>query len=669
MSNHTINGKVTKTVTLGQGSYGSPLTVSQTGIVTPIAAGATGIYVPVGYLAGSITNQGDVSGGAGGGKTLGGGIGIEMAAAASLVNTGTVTGGTGDYAGKKVGTGGIAVDLLAGGSVINSGDITGGTGGSSPDTTGGNGGTGVALLGAATLNNSGTIAGGAGAYFSGGNNNYQFSCGSGGDGVDISGGGTATNTGTILGGDAGRQNIYALAGNGGTGVNLSASTLVNSGIITGGSGTYATVYPGGSAGSGVIISNAGALTNAGTITGGKGGGSRYGSGATGGTGVTIDTGTVTNTGNIIGGAGGGTYYGIPGYGGFGVVINGGELITSGTIAGGAGLHGQRAVYFGSAPGTLALDPGAVIEGSVTAGAADTLELGSTAANTVGRLTGGLGIQFNGFGHVAVDQGATWKLAGTNTLGQDSSVAVNGTLLVGGTLADSGQIGVAAGAKFGVTGAGSAQVESLSLSGGTVTGEAKGSIAVGTTAGAAGAISIEAGASLTGFGTIGGAGIDNLGSIVAEGGTLTLATSLTSAGSGIVQIDSDAVLAVHAVSQLSQIAFAGPASLMLVAPKAFSGTIASFGSGDVVDAEKLAANKFTFEAGTLTLEHGSTVLDTLMFSGNLTAANFSIASDHHGGTDISFVSSSTAQAATGALLHANDVGALAQHPVTWNHLIG
>jgi len=640
---------------LGQGNYGSPLTVTATGIVAPTDAGATGIVVPAGFQMGSITNDGQVSGGGGGGKTLGGGIGVDMATAASLVNAGTLTGGTGGYSGTKVGAGGIAVDLLNGGTVVNSGDITGGVGGSSPVTSGGNGGTGVALKGATTLNNTGTIAGGAGAYFSGGYNGYKFSSGSGGVGVDLSGGGTATNMGTILGGDGGRQSIYSLAGNGAAGVKLSGSTLVNGGTITGGSGTYATYHVGGYAGAGVIISKDGVLTNSGTISGGIGGGSRYGGANYGGTGVTIDSGTVTNTGTIIGGAGGNTYYGQPGYGGYGVVINGGTLLTSGTIAGGAGFQYQQAVVFGSAAGTLAVDPGAVIDGSVTAKAIDTLELSSSTGSSVGTLTGGLGIKFNGFGHVDVDKGATWTFAGANYLYHNSSVVVDGTLLVGGTLADAGQVGVAAGATFGVTGAGSAQVKSLSLSGGAVTGDATGSIAVGATAGAAGAISIDAHASLTGFGTIGGADIVNHGSIVAEGGTLTLATGLTGAGSGIVQIDSGAALVVDSFVHRSQIAFGGPASLMLVDPKAFAGTIGSFGSGDVIDVEKLAANTLTYAGGTLTLEQGSTVLDTLTFSGSYTAADFGLASDGHGGTNISFAGEPTDSAAAGGVWSAHDVG--------------
>ncbi len=663
MSSSTIAGTVTKTVTLGNGSYGSPLTVAQTGIVAPVAAGANGIVVPAGLAHGSVTNDGQVGGGNGGGKTLGGGIGVDMAAAASLVNAGTVTGGTGGYSGTKVGTGGIGVDLLAGGSVVNSGEITGGTGGSSSVASGGNGGTGVALQGATTLDNTGTIAGGAGAYFSGGDNNYKFSCGSGGVGVDLSGGGTATNMGVILGGDAGRQSIYALAGNGGTGVKLSASTLVNDGTITGGSGTYATYHVGGYAGGGVIVSKGGVLDNSGTITGGVGGGSRYGGANAGGTGVTIDTGTVTNTGTISGGAGGSTYYGQPGYGGFGVLIDGGKLVDSGTISGGAGFQYKEAVYFGSAAGTLALDPTAVIDGSVTAKPADTLELSSLAGNSTGTLSGGLGIKFNGFGHVAVDQGATWTFSGANYLYQDSSVVDNGTLLVSGTLADAGKIGVSAGATLGVTGAGSTQVHSISLTGGTLTGDATGAIAVGNTAGSAGDITIEARASLTGFGTIGGAAIVNNGTIVAEGGTLTLATGLSGAASGTVQIDSGATLVANSSVSGNHMTFGGPASLILVDPQAFAGTIGSFGSGDVIDVQGVNANTLTYAGGTLTLENGSTVLDTLSFSGNYTLADFSLSPDGKDGTDISFSGSATTHASLGGLPLAHDVGALTL-PLTW-----
>ncbi len=399
------------------------------------------------------------------------------------------------------------------------------------------------------------------------------------------------------------------------------------------------------------------MTNAGTITGGNGGVTRYGIGGSGGTGVSLESGTLTNTGHIIGGTGGSGYYGGVG-GGIGVQISGGGMLsTSGTIAGGSGAD---AVSFGYGGGTLALDPGAAFVGTVAASsAADLLELSSSKGNSTGTLTGGFGAQFTGFTNVAVEKGATWTLAGANALGSTSQIVDNGTLLVSGTLADAGEIGIATRATLGVTGAGSAEVGSVALNGGTLTGDATGAIAVGATAGAAGAITIDAGASVMGLGEIGGAAIVNNGSIVAENGTLTLATGLSGGASGTVNINSGAVLVADSSVSGNQITFGGPASLILVDPKAFTGTIGSFGSGDVIDEKKVNATTLTYAGGTLTLEHGSTVLDTLTFSGSYTVADFSLSSDGHGGTDINFASDATDRtesAAAGGVWHGHDASA-------------
>jgi hypothetical protein len=145
--------------------------------------------------------------------------------------------------------------------------------------------------------------------------------------------------------------------------------------------------------------------------------------------------------------------------------------------------------------------------------------------------------------------------------------------------------------------------------------------------------------------------------VAEGGTLTLATGITSGGPGIVQIDSGAALVVDSSVIHNQMAFGGPASLILADAKAFKGTIGSFGSGDVIDVEKLAANTLTYAGGTLTLEHGSTVLDTLTFSGSYIASDFGLKADGHGGTDIVFAGAATVHDPAGSIWDGHDAGAL------------
>ena len=63
MSGSTINGKVTTTVTLGSVSYPSPLTVAITGDVTITAYTGTGVYAPA--ASGTLLNHGTIVGGTG----------------------------------------------------------------------------------------------------------------------------------------------------------------------------------------------------------------------------------------------------------------------------------------------------------------------------------------------------------------------------------------------------------------------------------------------------------------------------------------------------------------------------------------------------------------------------------------------------------------------------
>ncbi len=103
-------------------------------------------------------------------------------------------------------------------------------------------------------------------------------------------------------------------------------------------------------------------------------------------------------------------------------------------------------------------------------------------------------------------------------------------------------------------------------------------------------------------------------------------------------------------------FGGPASLILVTPTSFSDTIGSFGSGDVIDAEGLVANTLTYAGGTLTLELNGTALDQLTFAGSYDAADFSLTSDGHGGTDINFAGGGADRFAAGGVWHTHDASA-------------
>ena len=109
------------------------------------------------------------------------------------------------------------------------------------------------------------------------------------------------------------------------------------------------------------------------------------------------------------------------------------------------VHGKTgdAIQFGSAAGTLVVDPGAVVSGSIVANGSmvDVLDLASGAAT--GTLTG-LGSQFTAFSTVAVDSGATWGVGGKldllgGSLPNNGCIAVGAELIVGTDLSSSGNI--------------------------------------------------------------------------------------------------------------------------------------------------------------------------------------------------------------------------------------
>jgi hypothetical protein len=136
-----------------------------------------------------------------------------------------------------------------------------------------------------------------------------------------------------------------------------------------------------------------------------------------------DGGTVTNSGSIGGTGKAGVYIG----GAAGTVTN------TGTISGGA-----YAVEFrgsGSPAGfadRLIIDPGAVFQGQVQGGGADsTIELAAGTAGATGTLSS-FGAAFTNFGSIVIDSGAKWALDGASPSGQQVTLAGTGDLLALGT---------------------------------------------------------------------------------------------------------------------------------------------------------------------------------------------------------------------------------------------
>jgi hypothetical protein len=377
------------------------------GIITGGAAG-TGSYPSDGgagvYLGGSgtITNFGTIAGGANFRAELYGGVGVSMAGG-TLVNKGLIEGG--------VGADGVRVQQEA--TLLNAGTIRGGSGG----------GLGVVLESAGTITNFGLIAGsaGGGAYgilFRGDATLANYGTltggsagaggGSGGIAVELETTGTVMNAGTIEGGAGG------VSGSGGFGAYLQyGSTLTNRGTIAGGSSVAD------SGGAGITLLRDSSVVSRGVIAGGAG--------TYGGYGVRLDYGSdsLVNAGTIAGGYGANA-------GGIGVSIDGATVTTSGTIAGGLNAGGTRAdaVQFGFYGGTLVIDPRAVFEGGIQGSnyGVSTLELAGHSQSTLS----GIGTSVMGITNFVEDASARWTLSGSLTgtgavsIGTDARLTLDGS---------------------------------------------------------------------------------------------------------------------------------------------------------------------------------------------------------------------------------------------------
>jgi glycosyltransferase involved in cell wall biosynthesis len=396
----------------GEGSYGGAGLIAAAGTVSNAAQGdieGAGGAAGVIFSGTTFSNAGQISGGTGyyvptnGGQAGGWGLDLQSGA---LTNTGSISGG---YSMEPGYGGGAGVRVTAGASVVNSGTITGGG-----DFSGAPGGAGVLGYGA-SVSNSGAITGGAVA--AGG--------GLGGIGVYLRGdGGSLSNSGTITGGAV--KSGGSEGSSGGVGVAVYApATLSNAatGTITGGAG-YAGYagqngYSGGAGGTGMELSGSAILTNSGTINGGEGGAGGAGAGGgagtnggAGGAGVYLSGATLINAGTISGGAGG--------------------LGGAGSGSGAAGTNGATgaAVQFGpnSGAATLVDEPGAVFNGQVSANTTvnDTLQLQGT--QTIAGTPITLGTQFTGFSTLSFATGAEWSVDATTASLISHAPAIDGFAL-------------------------------------------------------------------------------------------------------------------------------------------------------------------------------------------------------------------------------------------------
>ena len=390
----TVFGSYASNVTL----LTNPATIASTAVIAGSLSSAIGVNGPTG-TAWALSNFGGVS------ETGTSSYGISFAGAGGFIfNTGLVGGaraGIALHAAVAVDNGdggaiggfyGISASL-APATVVNTGGITGVRGG-------------IVLNAGGLISNmtTGTISGFNGIYDKAGVVTVVNTGGISGDptasnGLQLDGGGTVSNqTGGQINGDDG---IFA---------GSVAVTVVNTGVILGNSAQGAGVY----LAAGGLVSN----QTGGTITGGRG--------------VYAETVAVTvvNAGSIGGGS----------FPGFGIDLAAGGQITNqsgGTIGGGGGAVSFAAGF----TSRLAIVPGAmftgVSDGGNTIGATSISTLELVSASGTGTIAG-IGAEYIDFSRTTIDTGASWVLAGTNTV--SGSLVNSGTFTDEGTLANQGAIG-------------------------------------------------------------------------------------------------------------------------------------------------------------------------------------------------------------------------------------
>jgi len=150
--------------------------------------------------------------------------------------------------------------------------------------------------------------------------------------------------------------------------------------------------------------------------------------------------------------------------------------------------------------------------------------------------------------------------------------------------------------------------------------------------------------IDGFGEIGGTNVGDDGTILVQGGLLTLNTVVS--GTGTLAIASGASVDAQQALRVAHVVFgdaefgAGGGQLMVTSADAISGTVYQFGVGggfdDSIDLRGVSATKLQFAGGVLSISDHGSLIGTIAFAGDYSSASFGLSPDGLSGTDISFV---------------------------------
>ena len=608
-----------------------------------------------------------------GGRSFASTVAGGLADAGSVVlGGGTFSASVLDITGTFAGTGAITGPVTDNGTLTTGGPATG-----TLTVTGAISGTGaLASTAGDTLTASGGYAVGSVSVAAGSTLNGAGSA----TGAIAIAGTLAINGGTLSGGSISITGVAGLLTGNGTVV----QNVANAGTINASGGTLA--LTGGETGGALAVAAGAALVADAAIAATSltiaAGGSFVGFGSVSGTATdngtltaslgTLTIGTLTGTGNAtVTGSGKLTSSNAVALGGSLTIASGGSFVGFGSVGGTVTDNGSLTASGGAlSVGTLMGNGSATVSGGASLTSSNAVALG-------GSLTIAASGSFSGYGSVTgtvTDNGSLTATGGALSLGGLSGtgsavVAANASLSVASALTLGSLTIDATGAFTGfgtVTGAvndnGSLTASGGVLSAGTLSGSGSATVASGATLTSpnalafGGSLTIAAGGSFVGFGSASGTVSDN-GTLTASGGNLSIAAL---SGSGKAVIAAGATLTLNNPLKLTGgLAFAtgGTDVLSLAGPSGNTSAISGFSNGDTIDIRNTVVTADTYKAGTLTLKSGTTKLGTLKFTGSHTAANFTLSSDGHGGTDIIY--------AAGAAIAINPMADLQSAATTLN----
>ncbi len=309
--------------------------------------------------------------------------------------------------------------------------------------------------------------------------------------------------------------------------------------------------------------------------------------------------------------------------------------------------GDAGLLNGSAQGTLSVSDGA----SASLGGQD-LEIGSTSGTALLSVSGA---------NSTVLVGGIARIAATTANGE-ISVSSGGTFIAqgdvgegyyvgSGTLAVTGAGSIFSAASFyafgstRVSGGGVIQAESVTqygamlLTQGDVT-------ASGSFANDRGQSEVAGAGTVRGAGTVQAATINNTGVFDARGGTLHLIGAVSSNVQGFrgaLHIEAGATLQLDSAVAASQsITFEkGAETLALADAHDMAAQFLDFASGDAIDLLAQAATGLSYAGGVLSVTDGTTKIAALHLKGSYSGVNFKLASDGHGGSQITYAATNAA----------------------------